>query len=190
MSDQTGPQQAKATRTRTSILQAAGDVVRLEGVSSLTLERVATVAGVSKGGLLYHFGTKQELVIALLANTLGRADAELQSLAAANDRAKGAVAQAYLDYIRSGRHDEVDSASGIFAAAALDDGDLEPARAMFHQWQERLVEDDGIDTTTALLARVVGDGLWLIDLFGLAPPTTEQRNALFELVEAAIDRSA
>lgn len=156
----------------------------------MTLERVATAAGLSKGGLLYHFRTKEELVVALLTDTLGRADNELESLAAANDRANGAFAQAYIDYVRSGRHHEVDSASGIFAAAALDDGDLEPARAMFRQWQDRLLDDDGIDAATALLARVVGDGLWLIDLFGLAPPTPEQRDALFGLVDAAIDGSA
>ena len=36
-------------------------------------------------------------------------------------------------------------------------------------------------------ARVVGDGLWLIDLFDLAPPTAQQRGALIDMVEELMD---
>ena len=38
----------------------------------------------------------------------------------------------------------------------------------------------------ALLARIVGDGLWLIDLFGLAPPTAEERRKVIDLVSNLI----
>lgn len=176
-------QQKKAANTRASLLAAAADVVRVHGVANLTLERVAETAGVSKGGLLYHFASKQELVRDLLANTLGRADVSLNDMASTNGLDEGAFTKAYLDYVRTGQHDEVDSGAGVFAAAALNDGDLAPAQDQFTKWQQRLVNNDGIDPTAALLARVVGDGLWLIDLFGLAPPTAEQRDALCALVE-------
>lgn len=180
-------QSAKSERTRSALLDAAAEVVRSDGVSNLTLDRVADAAGVSKGGLLYHYGTKQELVAAVLERTLDRAAAQLDSLAAANSRSTGSFAQAYLDYVRSGQPAELDSATGIFASAALDDGDLTPARDAFAVWQKRLLTEDGIDPTVALLARVVGDGLWLIDLFELAPPTLDQREALIELVESLLD---
>jgi len=182
-----GKQAAKSARTRATILDAAGQVVRDDGVTNLTLDRVAAAAGISKGGLLYHFGTKQELVLALLAHTLETADDQLNLLADSNDRKPGSFAQAYLDYVSTGQH-ESGAATGVFAAAALDDGDLAPARAMFAKWQERLVNNDGLDETTALLARVVGDGLWLIDLFGLAPPTTEQRAALLAHIQTQLDQ--
>lgn len=176
-------QQRKAANTKASLLAAAAEVVRVHGVANLTLERVAETAGVSKGGLLYHFGSKQELVLGMLTNTLGRADAALNTLADENGLAEGAFTKAYLDYVRTRQHDEVDSGAGVFAAAAINKGDLAPAQHQFAQWQQRLLDDDGLDPTAALLARVVGDGLWLIDLFGLAPPTTEQREALCDLVE-------
>ena len=176
-------QQRKAASTKASLIAAAAEVVRVHGVANLTLERVADTAGVSKGGLLYHFGSKQQLVLGLLTDTLSRADASLQDMAAQNELTDGAFTKAYLDYVRSGRHDEVDSGASVFAAAAINDGDLAPAQAQFARWQERLVHADGVDPTAALLARVVGDGLWLIDLFGLAPPSAEQREALCELVE-------
>jgi len=176
-------QRAKANRTRASILAAGNDVVRTAGVSGLTLDRVAEVAGISKGGLLYHYPTKQALIVGMLEATLGTADDRLNTLADANGRTSGSFAQAYLDYVRSGDHAHDSSATSIFAAAALEDGDLSPAQRQFAAWQDRLVSNDDLDETTALLARVVGDGLWLIDLFDLAPPTNAQRDALCQLVE-------
>jgi AcrR family transcriptional regulator len=47
-----------SSSTRENILRAANLVVVEEGVSRMTLEAVAREAGVSKGGLLYHFPSK------------------------------------------------------------------------------------------------------------------------------------
>ena len=46
--------------TRKSILEAASRVTAREGALNLTLEAVAKEAGVSKGGLLYHFPAADE----------------------------------------------------------------------------------------------------------------------------------
>ncbi len=51
---------------RQQIIEAACEIAAQEGPFSLTLERVASRAGVSKGGLLYHFGTKEALVAGML----------------------------------------------------------------------------------------------------------------------------
>lgn len=45
-----------------SILNAAADIVKEEGVAKLTLEAVAKKAGLSKGGLLYHYSSKEALI--------------------------------------------------------------------------------------------------------------------------------
>ena len=173
-------QRAKSAQTRATILDAAAAVVERDGVAALTLERVAEEAGVSKGGLLYHFSSKAELVVAMLNRTLDRADERLGELADAHHGAPGAFATAYLDYVSGGDHARDSGAAGVFAAAASDDGDLGPAQQRFAEWQERLLRDDGLDETTALTARIVGDGLWLIDLFGLAPPSERQRRLVVE----------
>ncbi len=178
---------ARAVKTRAALLGAAEQLVSDYGVGALTLERVAKVAGVSKGGLLYHFGTKQELVVALLQHTLDGADASLNHLAEAEAEPDGAFAKAYLNYVRHAEHTRRGAAVGIFASAALDEGDLAPAQRQFKAWQDRLLTADGIDPTVALLARIVGDGLWLIDLFGLAPPTENDREAVLDLVAAMIE---
>lgn len=47
---------------RDKILEAAYRVVQQHGAAHLTLENVAWEAGVSKGGLLYHFRSKDDLI--------------------------------------------------------------------------------------------------------------------------------
>ena len=55
------------TDTQNRILDAAEHCVMEHGVANLTLDSVAARAGVSKGGLLYHYAGKDALVAALIA---------------------------------------------------------------------------------------------------------------------------
>jgi len=180
------PVQERAMLTRDRILQAATEVIAQEGASALTLDRVAAQAGVSKGGFLYHFGSKDALIVGLLNQVMGVLDSELNLLADGIDARRGAFALAYLDYVREPTKASTDTAVSILAAAALDDDLLDSTRDTFRRWQDRLRQDDGLDEVKALLARIVGDGLWLIDLFGLAPPTAEERRKVLDLVSGMI----
>jgi AcrR family transcriptional regulator len=47
---------------RDTIYQAAGSVLRTHGVGGMTMDRVATVAGLAKGSLYNYFHDKSELV--------------------------------------------------------------------------------------------------------------------------------
>ncbi len=181
MTDRPAPQQARAAKTRAKLLDAAATVVRRDGIQAMTLARVAEEAGVSKGGLLHHFGSKEELVTGLLEQTLADAAVGLDEL---TDPAveRGAFARAYLEYVRRPDEHQADAATAVFAAAAAGDGELGPAADVFEAWQERLMHEDGLDPALGLLARIVGDGLWLIDLFGLARPSEAERAAVIDLV--------
>src|SRR5699024_1279794 len=52
---------------REDILEAAKRVVQREGVTALTYESAAAESGLTKGGLLYHFPTREDLLAALHA---------------------------------------------------------------------------------------------------------------------------
>ena len=54
------------SNTRDRILDAAEELVSTRGVSDLTLDAVAAGANLSKGGLLYHFASKEQLIIGLV----------------------------------------------------------------------------------------------------------------------------
>ncbi|MFH5187268.1 TetR/AcrR family transcriptional regulator [Paenibacillus sp. TAB 01] len=63
---------------RAAILKAACQFVREKGAAQLTLEAVAKEAGVSKGGLLYHFPSKEALIQGVMEDFLDRFDRETE----------------------------------------------------------------------------------------------------------------
>jgi len=58
--------------TRGAILDAARGVILAEGYGSLSTRRVAEAAGVPLSQIHYHFGSKQQLVLAVLADQTER----------------------------------------------------------------------------------------------------------------------
>ncbi len=55
-------QQRTASRTQDLIFKACIPILVHKGLTNLTLAAVANEAGLTKGGLQYHFPTKESLV--------------------------------------------------------------------------------------------------------------------------------
>jgi AcrR family transcriptional regulator len=164
--------------TRQRLLDAAAAVVRRDGPRALTLDTVAAQAGLSKGGLLYHFATKDALVDALVEDWLDRFEAEV---------VKGTTERSWaLAYARAcaQRRSAAERATDValLVAMAGDPGGLETVRSRYATWQDRLVAD-APDAADATLVRLAADGLWFADLLGLAPPTGELRQAVTARLE-------
>jgi AcrR family transcriptional regulator len=53
-------------RSRTAILREAAQLATVEGISGLSIGRLASAVGMSKSGLFAHFGSKEELQIATI----------------------------------------------------------------------------------------------------------------------------
>ena len=64
--------------TKDIVLDAAVRLLVREGTGSLTLERVAREAAVSKGGLLYHYAGKEELVRGLVELAIANLRGEIR----------------------------------------------------------------------------------------------------------------
>lgn len=60
--------------TRDRIIDAAMDIVRDQGVVKLTLDEAARCAGLSKGGVLYHFKSKDDLVRGIVEMLIAQYD--------------------------------------------------------------------------------------------------------------------
>ena len=54
-------------RSRNAILREAGQLATVEGISGLSIGRLANAVGMSKSGLFAHFGSKEELQVATIA---------------------------------------------------------------------------------------------------------------------------
>ncbi len=60
--------QSKGERTRAAILDEALRLVSKEGLDGLTIGTLAEASGMSKSGLFAHFGSREELLLAVLAH--------------------------------------------------------------------------------------------------------------------------
>jgi AcrR family transcriptional regulator len=71
---------ARRSQTRSKLLAAAADVYAREGFDAATLDAVADEAGFTKGAVYDHFGSKDNLLFALLDEHLATQIAEQISL--------------------------------------------------------------------------------------------------------------
>lgn len=160
---------SSTTTTRERILDALAEILIDQGSSAVTLEAVADGAGVSKGGLLYHFPSKNALVNGLVE----RMAAEAEELFAAAPHHSGGVTGAFLeDSLPTSR---AEAALYWSLIAALRSQELASPEAMslindiFTRWATMLREDVG-DPVLAETIRLVGDGLYLTAIAELPQP--------------------
>ncbi|ALE79696.1 TetR/AcrR family transcriptional regulator [Pseudonocardia alni] len=174
---------------RDRVLDAYETLLIEQGPGGATLDAVAAAAEVSKGGLLYHFNSKESLVGGLLERLRERSarDAELMR----SDTA-GTVAY-YLRTSMPGNTSPVGLTRTYLATLRIADGTTsgEAARSALAD-----VDADGLaalgeeihDPVVAWLVQLVGDGLYLRTLTG-APltggvSTDELLDTLRELLAA------
>jgi AcrR family transcriptional regulator len=169
------------TSTRERILEAAQDVVLTDGVSCLTLEKAAARAGISKGGVLYHFRTKDALVAAMVERLAEQFDDGIRAHRSRRPEA-GGFALAYVEecFAEPTTDDEIRVervGAAILAAIASQPELLVTLRTAFAGWQREL-ERDAADPVTASVARFAADGLWLCELFGIDGLSPAMRDAV------------
>ncbi|QUD90528.1 TetR/AcrR family transcriptional regulator [Phenylobacterium montanum] len=64
-----GWQQRKSAQTRVAILEAAIDCLEQVGYARTTTQLIAQTAGISRGAMLHHYATKQELIASVIGYT-------------------------------------------------------------------------------------------------------------------------
>ncbi|MDM8005385.1 MAG: TetR/AcrR family transcriptional regulator [Phycisphaerae bacterium] len=174
------PENAASVSVRDRLLDAAEAVVAREGVSHLTLEAVANEAGVSKGGLLYHFRAKSALVTAIVERLANRCESRQAEAVAADPQKAGAFARAFLT-VRTQPPDPQREPihTAVLAAIGTDPEYLDPLRQRIAEWQNRL-EADHIDPVTATIVRLAVDGLAVGRLLKVPVPEGELHERVIE----------
>jgi AcrR family transcriptional regulator len=154
-------------QVRAKLLQAASDLAREHGAQAVTLDAVAERAAVSKGGLQYHFRSKQALLDALFAQTIEGFQRRVAECAAADPMPAGAQARAYL---RVSADEAEPIADGdvlrVLVASMMSDPET---RA---RWSEPLrdgMRPDPLPLKQAaktMICRLAADGLWFAEVLG------------------------
>lgn len=75
------PQEERTRVMRQRLLDATAELLATEGFAATTTMSVAERAGVSRGALLHHFPSKNDLVVASVAHVMGSRDDDLRAKA-------------------------------------------------------------------------------------------------------------
>lgn len=167
------------------ILDGAEAVVAEAGAAHLTLDAVAEKAGVSKGGLLYHFPSKEALLQGMLAGLLERVDRDQASFKTELGDGKAADLQAHIMAGCQEHADQKKVAAALLAAGANNPKLLDPVR----EWHRRRYNEMAKTKRKPMRAAAIlmaMDGLWLNDLLQTSPLNAKERKQLLEeLIELA-----
>ena len=169
---------------REKLIAAFEHLVLTEGERSATLDAVAAQAGVSKGGLLYHFPHRQALVDATLARCTELAAEDLERLTSSP---RGAARE----FLATSLYEDspLDRSLGVAfrLVQAREPGARETCAHVSGEWY-RVILADVQDPVTATAVLSMGDGLYQQAVMGLLPEDdAEKRQVLARLLDA-VDR--
>lgn len=178
---------SRPPRARESVLDAFEAALIDGGARSATMDAVATAAGVSKGGLLYHYASKDALESALLERLRLLVEHDIDAMLADPD---GIVAS----FVRTSVQTDTPLDRAIVAASRLAQaghGDAAEALRRVRERWEHTLRPHTRDETALQLVLLVSDGLChnsaLAD--GTLPgpiPSGGELDALVDLVERTV----
>ncbi|MEY4932595.1 MAG: hypothetical protein RLZZ403_915 [Pseudomonadota bacterium] len=173
---------------RDRILDAVGQLSMSLGAGNFTLEQVAQAAGVSKGGLLYHFPSKEALLLAMgerflqtFESARREARARLPDEPAADLKASvlGVLCRPVTDHCQG---------AALLTAAANDPALVAMFRQCLADYTNELADWPGAFERKAIVSLAV-DGLMLREALRISPFTPEQRDAVIHSLLQLADES-
>lgn len=171
------------------MLDAAEVLLTEQGAWRLTLDSVAERAQVSKGGLLYHFPSKDALLQALVDRLMEKVkERRLGRRAAYGDGPEATlrsdVEGALLDDERNPQ------LCAALVAALANCPNLKAPILSFHQQRIADLQAWNIDQDQATILLLAADGLMLLESLNVSPFSKERRQALVEAMLAMAQRLA
>jgi AcrR family transcriptional regulator len=176
-----------ATSARDRVLDSFVGIVCEDGERVATLDAVAARAGVSKGGLLYHFGSKAALVEGLCERLADLSALDVDAMRVAED---GPARY----FVRNCQFVGSELDLSLLAASRLQQAGYEEAGRTLddteNAWLETLVEALG-DVPTAQAIKLMGDGLYHAASLGAASASrpaegTVDMEALLDVVDRLV----
>lgn len=148
-----------ARMKREALLDAAESVLFERGTQALTLAAVAERAGVSKGGLLYHFGTKEALIKGLVDRLIREFD---DLIASYDDGRPGSYTRAYIEatfcVLTDGEAASTRRRWSVITAAAADPELMAPLREAMARWHR--MDPGDPDPLASTVVKLAAEGLW------------------------------
>lgn len=162
---------------RPQLLDAALDFIAEHGVGALTYEALALRTGVSKGGLLYHFPSKDVLLDALTERLIER---YAEARRATTEALPESPSRELKGYAIASMHNR-SKADGVSARLKMSGvWNRRVGKAYYaHRFREMAA---GMDRDRAAIVHLAVEGLWYMELAGVSPFSAADRRRIVLLL--------
>lgn len=162
---------------RDKVLDAAEAIVTKSGAAALSFDAVAREAGITKSGVQYCFGTKDNLIRSMIERW-GKAFDEDVAARMGGDTSPRAVIRAHLEATRDTDEAAYSRSAVMMTALLQHPGQVAATREWYNSRFTQLDMTDQADRQAAL-ALLAGEGAFMLRTFGLVDLSAEQWDALF-----------
>jgi|GEM_PF-387610 len=175
-----------AERTRAAVLEAAAEAMTERG-TGVSLEQIAKRAGVTKGGLLHHFPSKEALIVAMVEDAHQRLRSSVLAHLDLSENTPGKLLRAYVRALTSGSEDALRyfTASPAWAGIYQIPQVAQAAEAEAQWWAENLAAD-GLEPKRIHIAQRAAEGVAAAVAYGdeTLEAAQETGRALIELIDS------
>lgn len=172
------------TSKKALLIETAIAIVEESGLEALTYDSLSKASGLSKSGLIYHFPSRDEMLLAINQKMAADWEAELESFA-------GAPAQnlTLKERVRAMLHTLSGNATRADLLLALNARPKPELQAVWDEVMERwnVPHDQLKENPQLFLLNVIGDGLWIHDHVNGFDLSTEERAILIAAAEKLLD---
>ncbi len=166
---------------RQKVIDASREIVMERGAGALTFDEIAQVSGVTRGGITYHFPTKERLLQALVEQDILQWKSVEEANCPSDCPSETAELIAFLRAHTNEQPDRRRFVTGMLSAVTHDPPIIDPARKYE---RERLEGVEWNEKNLKLqLLRMAAMGIFWADLFRCPEIPEDVRRQLVELLE-------
>lgn len=175
---------------RAKILDAALRVTEREGITAVTFDSVAAEAGFTRGGIMYHFPSREDLLCAINQHVVDQWTERLEG-ASSGPPAEGAegisLDENSTAYVRVCAESATRAELVLVLEAGTNPQLKDPWYVLQEKWAPLPFDDEANDEALGrFIARLAAEGLWLYDSLATPPLSPELRHAVVERIARMI----
>lgn len=164
------------------ILDAAGAIVAEKGAAHLTFDALVKKTGMSKGGILYHYHTKNALLEAMVNRMIDNFERHREQIKNTDTKSVLPDAKTYILAAHSKNAQDYNRDLGVLAAVANNPELLEPLREHYRKNTAQSRANKKLMGLNTLLFMAM-DGFWLLSALGLNFTTKEQKEEMLKTAQ-------
>ena len=177
MTEQVSSSGEDRASTRDLILDAAERVVARDGARRLTIDAVVKESGYSKGGVLYNFPSKLDLIKGMAARMIDSFEVKHATALADADAAGEPPLPAVVKALIGEKEMDNSVSMGLLAALAENPELIDPIRDAHARMRDELLAR-AADPELVRLVLLAVDGLHFSEILGLDILTPDEREAV------------